>query len=738
MADMWSPFDYATRGDLCPLEDMREYVGRVRARLGLPLLILLPATTRSTIPSLALASAETDKLENVAAEWLRAYITNPSNTQHVVNLAFPEPATAAKRLPKVPAGIETASDSGQLAAIAVRWPIDMTRTYVRSVMVGYCAANSTKLPTLLTEEAQQILAMLNATPQALARLDASVMSDVDECMQPQLDEHGIIRFGTMAGGVADLAVRVMRAERAAVYMRTPSHIPRPELIAESLANESIHRCDDKAVENLVVRVLETHRAKQVDNEATTYLATPIPGGFASPQTSAIGVLWVCRKGRTSFSAYDLALARNMCLRLAVLNTTAIAGRIAQGITELRSTPMAEVAAQMQPADEDSEIPPDVELAIRRVPSALKTIARDTNSHSVAIRVALPDSETDSPQALALRRVAAYPAERLDDPYTVLRYRHGGISWQVILTNRVAYVADTENPQLAEHYLPVRKGTRSELALPIRSDGRLVGTLNLESSTPSNYGPLVPQAMAFAGAMGRAFADAQAYYTQPVLERAAEVLDHGHDYESHLRSLRRSPILAGLSEHDQAVIQQDIEEGLRLITDITRGDSHREVVEEGATLWDTLREAYEDTNPLLLEQPNWNKRPKWDRPLRAEERRLIFSALRNVLLNVKRYSGSPPVDTKYIYAHLSDSTCTWAGKEYVALTIRNSSSKYVTRKVATRAYRVPFPGIDGKLRLGAYLAALRLRQINGLASFSVADAGWSCRTTLLIPRYPEAM
>jgi GAF domain-containing protein len=604
-------------------------------------------------------------------------------------------------------------------------------------MIGYSTPNSTKIQTLTTQEAQQILAMLNATPQALARLDEAVMSDVDECMQPQLDEYGIIRFRTMAQGVADLAVRVMRGERAAVYMRTPGRIPRPKLLAESVAHQSTRDSMDKGVEDLVVRVLETHRAKQVDNQASTYLATPIPGGFASPQTSAIGVLWVCREGRNSFSAYDLALARNMCLRLAVLNTTAIAGRIAQGITELRGTPMAEVAAQMpQRPEGESELPPDVELAIRRVPSALKTIARDTNSHSVTIRVALPDSDGDSPQALALRRVAAYPHDRLDDLYKVLRYRDGGINWQVVLTDRVVYVPDTENSQPAESYLPARKDTKSELALPIRSDGRLVGTLNLESSSPANYGPLIPQAIAFAGAMGRAFADAQAYYTQPVLERAAEVLDHGHDYESHLLSLRRSPILAGLSEHDQAVIQQDIEEGLRLITDITRGDSQREVAEERATLWDTLREAYEDTNPLLLERPNWDNRPRWDRRLRADEQRLIFSALRNVLLNIKRYSGISPVDTEYISPHLSDTTCIWAGREYVALTIRNSSSKFIANSVASRAYRVPFPGIDGKLRLGAYLAALRLRQINGLVSFSAADAGWSCRTTLLIPRYVE--
>ena len=562
------------------------------------------------------------------------------------------------------------------------------------------------------------------------------MTDVDECMLPQLDENGIIDFRAMAQGVADLAVRVMRGEQAAVHMRTPGRASHPNLLAESVAYQSIRNSAQKGVQDLILRVLETHRAKQVDNPSSTYLATPIPGGFASPQTSAIGVLWVCRKGTNSFTAYDLALARNMCLRLAVLHSNAIAGRIAQGITELRSTPMAEVAAQMpHRTQQESELPPDVELALRRVPSALKTIARDTNSHSVTIRVALPDPETNSLHALMLRRVAAYPEDRLNDPYQVLRFRDGGINWQVALANRVIYAPDTDKPD--GPYVPARQDTKSELALPIRTEGRLVGTLNLESNSPSNYGPLIPQAMALAGAMGRAFADAQAYYTQPVLERASEVLDHGHDYESHLLSLGRSPILDGLSKPDQAAIQHDIEEGLRLITDITRGDSPSGVAEDGSTIWHTLREACEDTKPLLLEQPDWDNIPRWDRRLQAEEQRLIYSAFRNVLINIKRYAGSPPVGV-YIPPGLSSTTCIWAAKEYVALTIRNSSSKFITTHVANRAYRVPFPGFDGKLRLGAYLAALRLKQINGLASFSVADAGWSCRTTLLIPRSPEAI
>jgi len=140
---MWSPFDYAARGDLCPLEDTRAYVAQIRTRLGVPLLVLLPATSRSTVPSLALASGKTAKLEAAAVAWLQDYLRESVNVGMIVKLAFREPRavkSTATELPRLPAWVHATLAqvcTENLSAHAVRWPIGMTRAHVRPLMIGY-------------------------------------------------------------------------------------------------------------------------------------------------------------------------------------------------------------------------------------------------------------------------------------------------------------------------------------------------------------------------------------------------------------------------------------------------------------------------------------------------------------------------------------------------------------------------------------------------------------------------
>ncbi len=611
--------------------------------------------------------------------------------------------------------------------------IDTTDVAVRALVI-HDGTTDTALTARTRARSETILAMLNATPQALTHIDEAVMTHVNQYVIPRLTEAGVVDFAEMAAAIADLARAVTRSDRAEVYVAASGSGSSAHRVAHSTRDSSrdVGPWVQSGSSALVDRVLHTNRAKHTGADDSTELATPVPGGLASPHESPIGVLLLQRSNTDRYSAYHMALARNVCLRLAVLHTTEATGKVARAIADLRSVPLSTMAGSLAPIldlPEPQDLPPDVQLALSRVPSVLETVTRASNSSSVTVRIAVPDAEADEPHGLVLRRVAAFPADVMHDPDLILKQAHGGTSWRAVLTGQLHYAPDAASD---EYYRPTRADTQSALTVPIKVEGRLLGTINMESRMLANYGPFLPQAEALAGALGRSFADAEAYFTQPVLARAAEVLDHGHDYEANLRQLKMSPALATLGGSERQTVEDFIDDGLDLITRTTRGwtDSSDEVAQ---TVWTALNNAYERRPVLSLSLPDWSNVETLNRPLEAGDARLIESAITNVFANMKRYAGDPGIGpTGYTPPTMETSECTWAGGQFLTITFWNTSSDYISSQISTRVYRIPIESSDGTLRLGSYLAALRIRQVRGTIAFAVADEGVRARTVLMIP------
>lgn len=738
MTKRWQPSDYATYGEVCPLDDLRQHLVGVRGRIGAHMLVLIACDENVMIPSLTIASPDTDPRSSTIASHLVSSAAMREINDLVVDLAFTSCNCTDDTLlapPRLTDLIEAVQPNWRkdFRAEIITWPANTGRVKVRPLLLAITPVDGSEIGTLLKEDGECILAMLNATAEALIHSDEVIMEQVNERMTPKLDGNGIVDFDKMAYIIVNLAVQITRSDRAAVFMQPFNQTTTSCPVAETPCETQSVSPSSSEINGLITQVVSTHKAAQLKTSVATFLVTPIPGALASPQTSPIGVLWIGRVGQNDFSSYDLALTRNLCLRLAVLQSTAAAGHIARAIIRMRDTPIT-VRIPKPSADNNlapTALPPDIELALRRVPKALESIAKSSNSHSVSIRVALPDSETAAPHGLGLRRVAAYPPERLHEPSQVLHQEDGGINWKTVITGKYYYSRDTRRDKA---YIVCREGTNSELTVPIRSEGRLVGSMNLESPSLSNYAPFIPQLRAVAGAIGQSFAYAEAYYGQPILEQAAEILDHHHDYEANLQRLRQSRNLDSLSPPERAAIEDYIAKGLELIANITRGKRTLSPPPKSGTIWDMFRMAYASIRPIpRFDEPDPSHPHNWDPILEPQQTPLVLSAFKNILANLKKYSGNPGLgNVEEKPTELVTGTCTWAGRQYATLSLHNISTEFIPASVALQAYRLPFSGSDGKLRLGSYLAALRVKQVDGLISFAVSGRGRKARTTVLIP------
>ena len=176
------------------------------------------------------------------------------------------------------------------------------------------------------------------------------------------------------------------------------------------------------------------------------------------------------------------------------------------------------------------VPTDVSVASKRVESFLRDLTEVTDSQSVSMRIALPTEKAIQPHGLALVKVASYPTES-NRFLEIQTEERGGFNWHCMRTGQPIYAADVRDHPA--EYLKVRPSTVSELTVPIRLEGTVVGVLNLESTLYDAYDTLRPLILSFSGAVGRTLADARAALEQRVIDSAAQALNHRHTMASQL-------------------------------------------------------------------------------------------------------------------------------------------------------------------------------------------------------------
>jgi GAF domain-containing protein len=741
---MWRPVDYFVKGTLCPVHDIEQMIRRLANKLQTPLLLFLACDPDAILRSLTFLCSGSRQDEQDFNAVIQA--TNFVTTEKEINSLATSLAHSAfqsdaeellkeklERLIAPAVAPRIARLVGKLSVL----PLEIKEEHVLVrplVLVGKAAlANRDKLSPA---DVDLLLAMLNATPLARLRFDAKVMSDVGDRLDPQFTADGAVDFAEMAHRGSDLAVKVTRSDRAGVFLRQPEAPDVLKPSADASAEDSPAVTDwlaqEAEADSFLKKVVDRHQARQSATDNITRCGTPIPGPLASPRTPAIGALLIVRDGSRDFAAYDLALARNICLRLAILHSTAAAGSIAKAIADFRNPSMVVSADQVtNAASKIEDLPPDFQVALAKVPATLERVARSTNSYVATLRLALPDPEVSEPHGLTLTRVAAFPAARIDDPYLVQGQKDGGLNWRTVLEGRPTYAPDVA---VERSFLETHEGTQSELSVPIGVEGRLIGVLNLESRDLNNYGAFVPHIQALAGAIGRAFADAAAQRSQPVLERAAEILDTGHRHSHELDDLEKRTKELTLDRRSLTAIDNYIKESRMLLAGIMREGSEPKRRVRSTTLGDVLVEACaEKLSRLSL--PDRRHTPEMRYPLGGDQAMLLLAAAADITSNLTNHGGKAGLahaDTGRPLHELTLGSCSWDGRRYAAINFHNASPDSLPRSEMLQIYRIPFPREDGRLRLGAYLAGIRLRQIGGMIHFSIAEKSQRARTVVMVP------
>lgn len=234
------------------------------------------------------------------------------------------------------------------------------------------------------------------------------------------------------------------------------------------------------------------------------LAVPIEQGLLAssshpdpelPNPRPIGVLNVERvlpqdSAAGDFTPTDLSTLQTIALFFALRRSgrlTAFSADSLAWLTEATALNPQNTLWTDPPEDPARDIPLDMLSARPTLAHIAKRIFELTRSHSVTIRVVTPDQ-------LRLIRFVSWPPARLDDDLATIRIDHKkSVNAWVARTGMPCYIPNLQNrptqpfPELEGVIeLPNRGTIRSELCLPIKAHGRLIGTLNLESRHRSDY------------------------------------------------------------------------------------------------------------------------------------------------------------------------------------------------------------------------------------------------------------
>jgi GAF domain-containing protein len=763
----WHRADFILRGEYCPLSEVRDHLDDLRQRLGADVLIHIAADHELVMRSLSWAVGTPESAVAALSSWIRQSSYRRDN--YSLNNELVALAREPHQNPIVDMGGTTAARVIEgLLKIRNREATprlldrETRRTFAERSWGGSVLSHTGKpgvVPwdgevrsIVLTSppvrpadivEVRDLGVKIKCTAESNARRDSVVMQRVTAHLSFPASS-GESSIGEVAANALALATDITDSNGGAVYFRVPSDKPLFRRIA--VQTDAGHAFPEEIQERSGTTVewsVQKHRAYQsirgssaaemltptVQPEGNTELVTPIAGPVADLLRPASGAIVVFRsEGLRGYSAYERALVRNVALRLALFRTNIATREIANAIAVLRAGSPSRLQPTLgSPSERATAIwPKDIGKATARFAGPLSQLAESTHSHSVTLRIALPDPRSNSIHGLALVRVAAHPAERIYDPFERVMEEDPGPHWQVMRDGREVYVpvatADTGFPVL-------RPGTVSMLCVPVKVEGILTGTLHLESPFADNYAPYLPLVVALSGAVGRTLADARAELEVGLLDKAAQGLARRHDY---------SGVLTDMKERLASVEPADLRQGLirsatqlqTLIKELREPELPERLPEP--TLWEIVRESVDES--LIGRSITQPAEPIFHQPMVPRATRALTTVLENVWDNVERHSTKSGWDAlgRRTVPRIRFGTAELDGRTQAVVAVENMSFDILDEKSCAALHRYPAEGRAGEMRLGTYIAGLNARRIGARIHAMPIEGGRGLRTILIVP------
>jgi GAF domain-containing protein len=579
------------------------------------------------------------------------------------------------------------------------------------------------------ETLEDLLMMACATPQAESRRDTSILETMSTVLANAWRDGTTDSILEFADSASELCMRVTGATSAAIFLRDGEDTDKLVRVGNpkgtyynAVRKISINQDPELTVTMAGQRSL--HRTKS--NPAGVELVTPIPWMSASPASISVGAI-LLHGGESTvyFPAYEVSLVRNVALRLAIFRNTIAAREIGTAISRLRRPGVR--YENNFPLPESRAVSRDVSLALSRVSPELAVLGSETLSHSISLRLVWPLIGSEDAK-LALFRIAAYPESELERP-EVAQTLDAGVNWFVARSGTTWYEPDTSQPEA--RFTKFRDGTRSELCVPIRSQGHLIGVLNLESPYPNAYDQLSPLVEAFAGAIGRTFADSVSFFGRSVIERALLLDTLWHDIKKPIQRARKK-----LNETTQPLA--DLEgikaEVVLAEQQLLEGQAAEQVGSSGPrTVEELISNALTRIGGFVSLRHSSSVEAVYDRRVLGGSEKAFEAALANVFANVKEHSDKLP--PSHLTPMLEADEVDLDARKFALIWIDNVVQGTLDVKRVADYYQIPVD-VQGKPspRLGAFLAGAQARSFGGWVHTVPAFQGRHqvIRTVVLCP------
>jgi hypothetical protein len=771
--EQWSSRDYILRGTFCPLADVQRALDALTSESEAAHAVMLCGDEGAILRSLCMCSPCEDpgarelvallqdsavhrtRIERDALQDLvrpnaprRSRLRFPASHERIVQLleliSAQHGATAAKKMIRDGCWTPVVGTSATSSA------------RVRAAILLRFASQKPELPREVPDLVDAVITNVNGTAQADIRRDTATMSTVSRRLSSTRSQD---EFAGGAETLVAIASDVSATGYAAVYLATsagdelrlvPTQNGKGTASVEFPATiplDGTWVAAAAVIRNRTIQTppgLEAQRRLRLtigdsdpDSRASRLveLAIPIPGPMASPKGPAIGVLIVIKPDTTqisgevtAFGAYDLALLRNVALRVALLNATSRTNQLAAAGLALRWQP-PDLVVDPPPADRPPELrlPIDLEAARPGIERGLRSLAEATSSQSATFRAALPHAATDSNYSQALVRIAATDRDP-DERTRIQSYEQGGYNWKAILTGKHQNAPRvTGDPDFREH----RPGTVSELALPVIVEGRVVGVINLESTREGAYDALAGFATGFAFQLGLAIADARLESQTALQQHATEIVNRSHSLDAEIEGLRKSPTIK--DNPDQTTLDRELGVLQQSAKQLRSGPSKTlpEARKPKPTLPELL-EATIQTAKVQIDVEDSHQELTWQ-PYDSTTTTIVAQILHNILTNITQHAS-----VNDARASVRISRDVWGGREEDIVAFQNLPNKRIDENATRNLYRVPRQvslGVEptGAPRIGAFLAGRLARSLNGELSATVTSRG-ELLSTLVIPTH----
>jgi GAF domain-containing protein len=765
----WSPADYVTSRRFCPLDDIQVFVDGYRADMKSSEVVVLSVDAHACLRTASFVShADTEDGQSLAA----LIQEHPFRVRDMMaqnplwrklndrNLGIVLEQLADPKRYERPEGGEFFALLNQVHA-NVPWRIvGGTFTNDSSTAINCVVLYRGGRPARAREFLRTLTAAVNGTAAASTHRDRAVTVQVERALE-------IVSRQALGDSVdsylpiVQMARRVTQSSAAALFLYIPTSASEERLVAHSvdapsgyyLRSTKLPEVDLGESAPLAAAAFSRRRALLLmdrptepvlsptwlhrDGQVRHEIAVPTPAAPGGASTPNAGVIVLCRGpglDEMAYGNYELALVRNVALRVALLRTSIMMDEAGLAIANAAETFAVADAGPGSPRQATIGslnamagqtrvgLPEDLRRALPHLRPIIEFAGLLTGSHSVTLRLLVRGgSGRNQYSEPLLIRAVAWPSWQVEDEPAVIRLSDRSVNAWVGRNGRKCYISDLQRRDAYTGYEDLQsvvrvqgRHTRAELCVPVFVDERFIGTVDFESSTPNAFAFMNDIGRGCAAMVALAVAAIRRKHLRDVISIGSDVQSSAHDLAGLADRLRKA---TDPTSRDSSI--QDALETLNEVLPVLRPRASAEPHHNG-DVWPIVVKAARDAGitafrgrSIDAETSGLELGVRWSRRVA----RRFYLAMFEVFRNVNHHGSIDALGYPALYPRLQEI----GGRKQAELEIVHGIP-IGARVDARTLYRVPVEAYD-RMHFGAYTAGAIIRSLGGDIVARIVDTNY---------------